>query len=72
MNDVVENFLAPRLPIVGCTMPTQCQCRYQHHDDRRGSPRRTEHRSSKSAQWELTGGDRRRAVGRRDSDYLDK
>jgi hypothetical protein len=63
---------APRVPLVGCTMPGQCQCRYQHHEDRRGSPRRTEHRSSKSAQWELTGGDRRRSVGRRDSDYLEK
>ena len=34
--------------------------------------RRSDMRSSKSAQWELTGGDRRRAAGRRDSDYLDE
>jgi hypothetical protein len=62
---------APRLPIVGCTIAGLCQCRYQHHEDRRGSPRRSGLRSSMSAQWALTGGDRRRAGGRRDSDYLD-
>jgi len=63
---------APRLPIVGCTMAQNCQCRYQHHEDRRGPSRRSGQRSSSSAQWELTGGDRRRAVGRRDSDYLEE
>jgi hypothetical protein len=60
---------APRLPIVGCTMGPNCQCRYQHHEDRRGPSRRSGLRSSVSSQWELTGGDRRRAGGRRDSDY---
>jgi hypothetical protein len=63
---------APRLPIVGCTTPAQCQCRYQHHEDRRGPSRRSGLRSSMSSQWALTGGDRRRAAGRRDSDYLDE
>jgi hypothetical protein len=62
---------APRLPIVGCTMAQQCQCRYQHHEDRRGPSRRSGLHSPKTSQWEHTGGDRRRAVGRRDSDYLE-
>jgi hypothetical protein len=63
---------APRLPIVGCTMAQNCQCRYQHHEDRRGPSRRSGLRSSVASQWVLTGGDRRRAGGRRDSDYLDE
>jgi hypothetical protein len=63
---------APRLPVIGCTMGPNCQCRYQHHEDRRGPSRRSGLRSSMSSQWALTGGDRRRAAGRRDSDYLDE
>jgi hypothetical protein len=63
---------APRLPIVGCTLAQNCQCRYQHHEDRRGGPRRSTLRSSLSSQWVQTGGDRRRSGGRRDSDYLDE
>jgi hypothetical protein len=62
---------APRLPLVGCTMGPTCQCRYQHHEDRRGGPRRSGLRSPMSGQWVATGGDRRRSGGRRDSDYLD-
>jgi hypothetical protein len=31
---------APRLPLAGCTNRDQCQCKYQHHADRRGNPRR--------------------------------
>jgi hypothetical protein len=62
---------APRLPLVGCTMGPNCQCRYQHHDDRRGGPRRSGLRSPISGEWVMTGGDRRRSGGRRDSDYLD-
>jgi hypothetical protein len=62
---------APRLPIVGCTMAQNCQCRYQHHEDRRGPSRRSGLRSPIAGEWIMTGGDRRRAVGRRDSDYLE-
>jgi hypothetical protein len=62
---------APRLPVVGCTRSELCECRYQHHEDRRGPPRRAAARSLASTQWALTGDDRRRAGGRRDSDYLD-
>jgi hypothetical protein len=62
---------ALRLPIVGCTMTQQCQCRYQHHEDRRGRSRRSGLHASKTSQLVHTGGDRRRAIGRRDSDYLE-
>ena len=32
---------APRLPIVGCTNPGGCQCKFQHHEDRRTGSRRS-------------------------------
>ena len=38
---------APRLPLVGCTNPEGCQCRFQHHDDRRAGPRRSGMRQGK-------------------------
>jgi hypothetical protein len=63
---------APRLPIVGCTTAQDCQCRYQHHEDRRGPSRRSGLRSSMASQRVQTGDDRRRSGGRRDSDYLDE
>ena len=31
---------APLLPLRQCDRPDQCNCRYQHYDDRRGEPRR--------------------------------
>jgi len=31
---------APDLPLSACSMPTQCQCKYRHHTDRRDDPRR--------------------------------
>jgi len=31
---------APLLPLDQCDRPDQCECRYQHYDDRRGNPRR--------------------------------
>jgi hypothetical protein len=31
---------APRLPLAGCTLPEQCRCRYDKHDDRRQHDRR--------------------------------
>jgi len=31
---------APALPLGQCDRPDQCQCRYQHHEDRRGNSRR--------------------------------
>lgn len=31
---------APRLPLMGCTMPTTCSCKFRKHADRRDSDRR--------------------------------
>jgi hypothetical protein len=31
---------APRLPLMGCTMPTNCSCRFRKNADRRDSDRR--------------------------------
>lgn len=31
---------APRLPLMGCTMPTKCACRFRKNPDRRDSDRR--------------------------------
>jgi hypothetical protein len=31
---------APLLPLDQCDRPDQCNCRYQHYEDRRGGPRR--------------------------------
>ena len=31
---------SPLLPLDQCDRPDQCECRYQHYDDRRGDPRR--------------------------------
>lgn len=61
---------APRLPIVGCTNPDGCQCRFQHHEDRRGPPRRSGLRASAGA-GAAPDSNRRRMPGRRDSDYAD-
>jgi len=31
---------APLLPLDQCDLPDQCECRYQHYEDRRAGPRR--------------------------------
>jgi hypothetical protein len=61
---------APRLPLVGCSNIEGCQCRFQHHADRRAGPRRSELPSAKHASVTKENS-RRRLPGRRDSDYLD-
>jgi len=35
---------APRLPLGNCETPGECNCTYQHHDDRRAGPRRARER----------------------------
>ena len=62
---------APRLPIVGCTNPDGCHCKFQHHPDRRAGPRRSGLRSARPGTLSTTD-DRRRSSGRRDSDYVDE
>jgi hypothetical protein len=59
---------APRLPIVGCTNPEGCKCRFQHHADRRAGPRRTGLRNVRTG-TSTAEANRRRLLGRRDSDY---
>jgi hypothetical protein len=58
---------APRLPMVGCTNPDGCRCRFQHHEDRRAGPRRREPRPSLRKAI-ATDDNRRRTLGRRDVD----
>jgi hypothetical protein len=62
---------APRLPMVGCTNPDGCRCKFQHHDDRRTGPRRSGLRTTIQDDWS-TDGNRRRTPGRRDLDFADK
>ena len=62
---------APRLPIVGCADPAGCHCKFQHHSDRRAGPRRSDIRAATSSGSSIDA-DRRRSIGRRDSDYLEK
>ena len=61
---------APRLPIVGCNNPDSCRCKFQHHEDRRAGPRRSGLRASTQETWS-TVDNRRRSIGRRESDYTD-
>jgi len=59
---------APRLPLSNCDRPADCQCIYRHFDDRRQGPRR----DNEHARLPLvhTGPERRRRLGRRDTDYV--
>lgn len=58
---------APRLPLVGCDRPGDCQCRFQHHSDRRAGPRRDTPVGERNQAWK--GSDRRKVQGRRDTDF---
>ncbi len=57
---------APLLPLKNCDAAT-CTCRYQHHEDRRGEPRRVVDGAvvRMNGQWQ---GVERRRVGRRAED----
>jgi hypothetical protein len=59
--------VAPRFPLPGCDVKT-CECRYQHHSDRRAGPRRRADRDALPRQYE---GKERRAT-RRDRRLPDK
>jgi hypothetical protein len=48
--------VAPRFPLSGCDVKN-CECRYQHHADRRGTPRRSTDRDALPRQY--SGEDRR-------------
>ena len=55
-----------RLPLRDCSMPDQCSCRFNMHDDRRQGERRSE--SVTWARVKKLGIDRRVARGRRATD----
>src|SRR5882757_6786346 len=58
---------APRLPLKNCSMSAACRCSYQHHDDRRGSSRRT-HDLWNPGHGSYGGKERRGERGRRVTD----
>ncbi len=58
---------APRLPLPECARASDCGCYYQHHEDRRGDPRREAELHGFHPQG-YTGQDRRRLRGRRTTD----
>jgi hypothetical protein len=63
-----QRFLAhhaPRLPLPTCDSP-RCTCRYKHHKDRRGGPRRRTEVGMMVAPY--NGSERRRSRGRRAED----
>ena len=59
---------APRLPMQECTSPERCQCRYQHHADRRVTMRRSLDRGG--LPFPFKGDEKRfpKSTGRRASD----
>ena len=59
---------AVRLPLAGCSDPEHCQCRYQHHADRRAGARRTDDSGSATARADAPAKNRRRPGERRARD----
>jgi hypothetical protein len=57
---------APRLPLTGCNAD-KCNCRYQHHEDRREVDRRQNDVWGSGPSW--MGQERRRSRGRRSDDF---
>jgi hypothetical protein len=58
---------APRLPLDGCKLGTDCRCAYQHHDDRRTKPRRSDDLAGARREG-YPGHERRKQRGRRGTD----
>jgi hypothetical protein len=58
---------APRLPLGTCDRPSDCKCVYRHFSDRRQGPRREDEHATIRASHR--GAERRKRLGRRDSDY---
>jgi hypothetical protein len=61
---------APRLPIKTCDRPETCNCKFRHYDDRRAGPRRAVEDGRHRRPWEDN--ERRRRLGRRDSDFEER
>jgi hypothetical protein len=53
---------APRLPLMGCTMPVNCSCKFRKTADRRGGDRRL--LGAGTSRW-FAGVENRQRVGRR-------
>jgi hypothetical protein len=60
----------PMLPLKQCDRPDQCDCRYQHYDDRRDDLRRISEQGLR-AQTDFSRDDRRSAKDRRAPDDTD-
>jgi hypothetical protein len=54
---------APRLPLVGCTTPANCACKFRKHADRRDGDRRLLG-ETETTRW-FAGSERRKHGGRR-------
>jgi len=57
---------APRLPLYGCTMPTNCACKFRKNADRRDSDRRL-FGATETNRW-FAGVDSRACRGRRSAE----
>lgn len=57
---------APRLPLYGCTMPTNCACKFRKNPDRRDSDRRL-FGGTETNRW-FAGVDSRTCRGRRSAE----
>jgi hypothetical protein len=57
---------APRLPLMGCTMPTTCSCSFRKNADRRDSDRRL-FGAGETNRW-FVGRESRKAEGRRSAE----
>ena len=55
---------APRLPLPGCTMRSECRCRFRKRSDRRSGERRFFGGAGQN-QWSLKGIDKRKRQERR-------
>ena len=61
---------APPLPLGQCDRPDQCQCRYQHYEDRRGNSRRGAE-SGAPSQHDAERDEQRNLKGRRAEDIAE-
>jgi hypothetical protein len=62
---------APPLPLMGCTQPKSCVCKYKHYSDRRRGPRRNAERFQTTLSRHVVSAslqERRTSKGRRATD----
>jgi hypothetical protein len=61
------SIAAPTLPLRECDVAA-CTCKYRHHEDRRGAPRRSEEARGGGLRSRTGNVDRRNSRGRRETD----